>query len=88
MDGRPFAQIASVITISDGGVLLNGVRHRLRAGEVVDVQYNNIKAEFLVIWAGKRGTPSEGELGLQSLPSQPCLWESYLDEVSGPIAQG
>ncbi len=85
---RPFAQIASVTNVSDGGILLNGVRPRLRAGEVVDVQYNNTKAEFLVIWAGQRGTASEGELGLQSLPSQPCLWEAYLDQACDFVAQG
>ncbi len=85
---RPFAQIASVTNVSDGGIQLNGVRHRLRAGEVVDVKYNDTKAEFLVVWAGKRGTASEGELGLQALPSQPCLWEAYLDQACDFVGQG
>jgi hypothetical protein len=85
---RPFAQIASVTNVSDGGILLNGVRPRLRPGEVVDVQYNNTKAEFLVVWAGKRGTAEEGELGLRALPSQPCLWEAYLDQACEFVAQG
>jgi hypothetical protein len=85
---RPFAQIASVTNVSDGGILLNGVRHRLRAGEVIDVQYNDTKAEFLVVWAGQRGTTTEGELGLQALPSQPCLWEAYLDHATEFAAQG
>jgi len=62
---RPFMQMASITNVSDGGIQLNGVQCRLKPGEVVDVQYEDTKAEYLVVWAGQRGTACEGELGLQ-----------------------
>jgi hypothetical protein len=86
-NSRPFMQMATVTNVSDGGIQLNGVQCRLRAGEVVDVQYEHVKAEYLVVWAGTRGTPGEGELGLQTLPSQPCLWEAYLDQACEFVGQ-
>ena len=85
---RPFMQLASVLNISDGGALLDGLRCPLKPGEVVDVQYNNVKAEFLVVWAGKQGTSREGELGLQSLPSQPSIWDGYLDRACEMAGRG
>jgi len=84
---RPFMQMATVTNVSDGGIQLNGVQCRLTPGEVVDVQYNDTKAEFLVVWAGRRGSGCEGELGLQALPSQPCLWEPYLDQACEFVGQ-
>lgn len=77
----PFMQLATVRNISETGVLLEGIKSRLKPGEVVDVQYNDTKAEFLVIWTGKQGTRNHGRIGLQNLPSQPCLWDSYFDRA-------
>jgi hypothetical protein len=81
-------QLAMVRNISEQGVLLDGVRAQLKAGEVVDVQYNNQKAEFLVVWTGKQETGDQGEIGLFSLPSQPCLWDPYLDRACELVGQG
>jgi hypothetical protein len=78
---RPFMQLATVCNISDSGALLEGMRCQLRPGEVVDVQYNGMRAEFMVVWAGKQGSCEHGELGLQTLPSQPSLWDSYLERA-------
>lgn len=78
---RPFMQLARVTNLSDNGAQVDGLRHRLKAGEVVDLQYNNVKAEFMVVWAGQHGTRSQGELGLQLLPSQPCIWDSFLEHA-------
>ena len=68
-NGLPFMQLATAMNISENGALLEGVRCPLRPGEVVDVQYNRMKAEFVVVWAGRAGTHHEGEIGLQSLPT-------------------
>ena len=84
----PFMQLASVRNISENGVLLEGVRCRLKAGEVVDVQYNDLKAEFLVVWTGKQGTRNHGKIGLQNLPSQPSIWESYFDRACDFVGKG
>jgi hypothetical protein len=75
----PFMQLVTAMNISEDGALVQGMRSPLRPGEVVDVQYNSRKAEFVVVWAGRPGTENEGEIGLQSLPSQPCIWDAYLE---------
>jgi hypothetical protein len=85
---QAFMQLARVKNITDSGALLEGVRCRLKPGEVVDLQYNAMKAEFLVVWAGKPGTRHEGELGLEALPAQPCIWDSYLDRACEFVGKG
>ena len=85
---RPFMQLATVKNISEKGALLDGVRAQLKAGEVVDVQYNNQKAEFLVVWIGRQETGDRGEIGLFNLPSQPCLWDPYLDRACELVGEG
>ena len=87
-NSQAFMQLATVKNITESGALLEGVRCRLQPGEVVDLQYNQLKAEFLVVWAGRPGTRSEGELGLQALPSQPCIWDSFLDRASEFVGKG
>jgi len=57
-------------------------------GEVVDVQYNGMKAEFVVVWAGRPGTHHEGEIGPESLPAQPCIWDVYLDRACEFVGEG
>src|SRR5438270_1203950 len=80
-NSRPFMQLATVKNVTDDGVQLYGLRIALKPGVVVDLQYNGIKAEFLVVWAGQHGTRKQGELGLQTLPAQPLLWDSCLDRA-------
>jgi hypothetical protein len=86
-NGRPFMQLATVRNISDQGLLVDGVRTQLKAGEVVDLQYNNQKAEFLVVWT-RQSAGNAGKIGLFNLPSQPCLWDSYLDRACELVAEG
>ena len=85
---RPFMQLATVTNISESGASLHGLRCELKPGEVVDLQYNDIKAEFMVTWAGKLGTCREGELGLQTLPKQPCMWDSYINRACEMTGKG
>lgn len=87
-NSHPFMQLATVRNVSDTGVLLDGLRVPLKAGGVIDLQYNGMKAEFVVVWAGRQGTREQGELGLQSLPAQPLLWDSCLDRACEFAAQG
>ncbi len=85
---RPFMQLATVRNISYNGALLEGMRSQLRPGEVVDLQYNQVRAEFMVVWAGKPGSYEQGELGLQTLPEQPSLWDSYLERAAEFMGNG
>ncbi len=81
-------QLAIVTNISENGIRLVGIKIPLKAGGVVDLQYNGVKAEFLVVWAGQNGTRKQGELGLQTLPAQPPLWDPCLDRACEFIGKG
>jgi len=71
---RPFMQLASVRNISSLGAVLQNVRAQVKPGDILDVQYAGMKAQFRVVWAG-RPTIEAGELGLEQLPDEPYLWE-------------
>ena len=70
----PFIHLARVKNISAGGAVLQGMHQLIRPGEIVDVQCGGLKAQFRVMWVGKRGTELGGEVGLESLPSEPDIW--------------
>jgi len=75
----PFTELAQVKNISSSGAVLQGVSRRLRAGEVLEMQYGQEKIEVRVIWMGKNGSSSEGLVGVQHLPSQAHIWNVDLD---------
>ncbi|HEX6804351.1 MAG TPA: hypothetical protein VF133_11785 [Terriglobales bacterium] len=79
--GRPFTQSAMVTNLSSGGIVLQGVRRRMRTGELLDVRMGSTKAEFRVIWISE-----EGELGMQSLSVQSFLPPAVLTQCAQAAA--
>jgi len=75
---QPFTQLARVKNISIRGALVQGMLRTVKPGEIVHVQFGEEKAQFRVVWAGKRGTPVEGEIGLEGLSSEPSIWDVNL----------
>lgn len=84
----PFMQLASIRNLSSTGVVIRGLRRQIRPGEILEVQLDHEKAQFRVIWTGMQGTNSAGELGLQRLASEPCLWGMALGCYSELVAEG
>jgi hypothetical protein len=78
----PFMQLATLRNMSDKGILLSGLSRPVRTGAVVEVQYNDVTAEFRVTWA------VAGEIGLLKLSSASILWEGFLDRANGIAANG
>ena len=72
---RPFAQPATLRTISGRGATLQGVKAQLKPGDVLDLQYQGAKAQFRIVWLGKSGTLMEGEAGIESLSKDTQLWD-------------
>jgi hypothetical protein len=64
-NSRPFMQLATIRDMSDTGILIGGLTCSLRPGTVVDIQYDSIRAEFLVTRV------SAGEVALQRLATHP-----------------
>ena len=84
----PFMQLASVKNLSSTGAVIHGMRRQVRPGEILEVQLDQEKAQFLVVWSGTPGTHSAGEIGLRSLASEPCLWGVALGCYSELVAEG
>ena len=76
---RPFMTVATVKDISTTGACIQGLRKQLKAGTILEVQMGEEKAQFRVAWVGRVGTRKEGEIGLESLPSEPCIWDVNLE---------
>ncbi len=74
----PFMQLARARNISRGGAVIQGLSRQIKAGEILEVQTDEGKAQFRVVWAGRPGSCSEGEIGIQSLPAEPDIWDLSL----------
>ena len=69
----PFMQLASVKNLSSTGAVIQGMRRQIRPGEILEVQLDEEKAQFRVIWTGMQGTQCcrrnrLTEAGLRTLP--------------------
>ena len=84
----PFMQLASVKNLSGTGAVIHGMRRRMRLGEILEVQMDQEKAQFRVVWTGMPGTHAAGEIGLQRLASEPYLWGVALSCYSELVAEG
>lgn len=84
----PFTQHAQVRNISDQGAVLDGMIRPVRAGAILHVQYGDDQAQFRVVWVGKQGTPKQGRIGIQSLPSQPSIWDVDLLHCGQFVGKG
>jgi len=79
---RPFAEVVRVKNVSRSGAVLLGVHTRLCAGQLLDVQHGSQIARFKIVWA------SSGEAGIESLPSEPCIWDASLSKTLNPVGAG
>lgn len=70
----PFLQQARVKNFSGGGAVIQGLCRQVKPGEILEVQSDEGKAQFRVVWVGKLGGRRDGEIGIQSLPSEPDIW--------------
>jgi hypothetical protein len=87
-DGRPFFQNANAGNISSEGALISGIRHRLKTGDVIGIQYNEKKARFKVVWVKDAGLPRALEAGVQILSSQRSPWLDLAVSGEQPVAKG
>ena len=74
------------IGMSIGGLVLQGVRRRVRAGELLDIRMGDERAQFRVVWAGATGTRRAGELGMERVTAQTFLLDSVLVHCSQAAA--
>jgi hypothetical protein len=85
---RPFSQPASLRNISGRGATLQGVDAQLKPGDLLDVQYDGTKAQFRVVWLGRRGTEMQGEVGIENLSGDSQLWDVDPPRCAASAGQG
>ena len=86
--GQPFTQTASARNVSDTGAVIRGITCQILPGTVLEVQVGTDKAEFRVVWAGVVGTRREGQIGVESVPSQPAIWDLNLQQCCAVAGKG
>lgn len=80
--GRPFTDSAIVTNMSSGGIVMRGVRRRIRIGELLDVSIGGSTAQFRVVWI----EATDGDLGMQNLGTQSFLPRSVLSHCAQAAA--
>lgn len=85
-DGKPFFQSAMASSLSSEGAQLSHLRHSLRIGDIIGVQYGERKARFKVIWAKSSAVPGKNQIGVMSLTDDPAPWTALASETrrAGP----
>jgi len=81
--GQPFTNSALVTNMSIGGLVVQGVRRKIRTGEILDVQMGEDKAQFRVVWVVSEGN---GEIGLQRMTSHTFVAHSVLTHCAQAAA--
>jgi hypothetical protein len=74
--GRALLQIVPTRNISRQGALLAGIQGEVKLGETIAITYKNSKARFLVTWVGEAGTERAGQIGVQSVDPEKCIWDT------------
>ena len=83
-----FSQHAQVRNISDRGAVLQGMIRPVRAGAILHLQHDEDQAQFRVVWVGKQGTRRQGEIGVESLSSEPFIWDVNLLHCAQAAGKG
>ena len=81
--GLPFTHPGLVTNMSVGGLVIQGVRRKIREGEVLAVRMGEETAQFRVAWVGIEG---KAEIGLERVTSHTFVAHSVLTHCSQAAA--
>src|SRR5262249_14153497 len=79
-EGRVFSQNAKTLNIASNGARLFGVTANVERGFIVGLQCGNMRARFMVVWVGEKGTAREGQIGLRA--AENGIWSVALPRAS------
>lgn len=90
-EGNPFKQTAYACDVSRRGARVEGIGCLRGPGETVEVQHNDQKARFFVVWVGLPGTVEDGHIGIRLLERNKSIWPLHLpkprtDDFVQPVA--
>jgi hypothetical protein len=79
-EGKVFSQNAKTLNIATNGARLFGVTAELERGFIVGLQCGNMRARFMVVWVGEKGSSREGQVGLRA--AENGIWSVALPRAS------
>ena len=79
-EGKVFSQNARTLNIATNGARIFGVTAALERGFIVGLQCGNMRARFMVVWVGEKGTSREGQIGLRA--AENGIWSVALPRAS------
>ena len=74
--GRGLLQMVPTRNISRQGALLAGIQGEVKIGETIVITYKSSKARFRVTWVGDAGSERAGQIGVQSVEPEKCIWDT------------
>jgi hypothetical protein len=80
---RAFAEIVRVGNVSNRGAVLIGMRSKVQAGDLLDVQLGASRAQFRIVWMNL-----SGEVGIQALAFEPPILGIGLPKVFEMVGTG
>jgi hypothetical protein len=76
--GQVFSENVFSFDISQQGARLEGVKTRLKAGEVIGLSQGKNKGRYTVQWVGQPGTEVANQIGLVNVTPDKNIWDSPL----------
>lgn len=75
---RPQTLQACTYDISSKGARLVGLNGRREPGEILSLERGKNKALFRIVWIGERGSPQQGQVGVETIEPEKPIWETEL----------
>jgi hypothetical protein len=76
--GQMFSENAFSFDISHQGARLDGIKTRLKPGDIIGLSQGKNKSRFCVQWVGQPGTTLAGQIGLASIAPEINVWDAPL----------
>jgi hypothetical protein len=78
LSGKVFTESAVASSISGGGALLSGIAWKVRAEDLVWVEYQDRKACFRIVWARASESAQKTQAAVQKLEDEECPWKNLV----------
>jgi len=78
VSGKLFAQSAVASGISGGGALLSGMAWKVRAGDLIWIEYQDRKARFRIVWVRDSESEHKTQAAVHKLEKEECPWQSLV----------
>jgi len=76
--GNLFAQGAVASSISGSGALLSGVARKVRAGDLIAIEYQDRKARYRIVWVRDSESEQKTQAAVHKIESEECPWQSLV----------